>query len=338
MQRSAIPGSTESRPTDEFRASFGRVRERSVGKDTTTGHWEIAGVILQEQFATFERFPDELVEKIEHTAGVHFIGNCARNGTVILDELGAEHLRTGNPLYTSADSVLQIAAHEEILPVERLFEICQFARRAADRYQIGRVIARPFVGAPGNLKRTTHRHDFSMRPPRTVLDALREQGIPVIGVGKINDIFARHGIAKSFPTGSNRDGMQRIGDPWNSETHAFIFANLVDFDMLYGHRRDVGGYANAWREFDDWLGLFLRRILPNDLVILAADHGNDPTFRGSDHTREEVPLFVLQGNEARNLGARRTFADVVAWLADYFELPEPWPTGESFLASCTSQP
>ncbi len=323
----------------EARASFGRMRERSAGKDTTTGHWEIAGVVLEEPFATFERFPDELVRAIERDARVSFIGNYARSGTEILNELGEEHLRTGKPiLYTSADSVLQIAAHEEVVPVERLHEICHVSRAVADRYRIGRVIARPFLGEPGNFRRTSNRHDFSLHPPRTVLDALGEHGVTVVGVGKISDIFAGQGIAESFPTTSNRDGMRQIDELWQNRKTGLIFANLVDFDMLFGHRRDVAGYAHALEEFDDWLGTFLKRILPNDLVIITADHGNDPTFPGTDHTREEVPLLVLDGGESRDLGTRQSFADVAATLAEFFKLPEPWPIAESFLAPCTSRP
>lgn len=315
------------RPARECRASYGRMRERSAGKDTTTGHWELAGAILEELFATFEVFPEELVRQIEQAAEVKFIGNYASSGTAILEELGREHVRTGRPiLYTSADSVLQIAAHEEIIPVERLYAICELARKVADDYRIGRVIARPFVGAAGNFQRTTRRHDFSLPPPRTILDE-----IPATGIGKISDIFAGRGIARSFPTASNRAGMERIAQLWTTETDGLFFANLVDFDMLYGHRRDVAGYAQALREFDEWLGTFLLRILPNDLVIITADHGNDPTFRGTDHTREEVPLFVLHQGEGRDLGTRETFADVAATLAEFFQLPEPWPVGKTFL-------
>ncbi len=305
------------------------MRARSAGKDTTTGHWELAGAILDDPFATFETFPEEIVRHIEDAAGVKFIGNYASSGTEILNELGAEHVRTGRPiLYTSADSVLQIAAHEEVISVERLYAICEHARRVADDYRIGRVIARPFIGEAPNFQRTSRRHDFSIRPPRTILDE-----IPATGIGKIGDIFAGRGIARSFPTASNREGMERIAELWATEREGFFFANLVDFDMLYGHRRDVHGYAKALREFDEWLGDFLPRILPNDLVIITADHGNDPTFRGTDHTREEVPLFVLHENEARDLGTRATFADVAATLAEFFELAEPWPVGRSFLES-----
>ena len=316
-----------------YRASFGRMRERSAGKDTTTGHWEIAGATLAEPFAVFTSFPDWLVQAIEREAGVEFIGNVARSGTTVLEELGAEHVRTGKPiLYTSADSVLQIAAHEDVIPVERLYEICRIARRHADAERIGRVIARPFAGEPGNFARTPRRHDFSMKPPRTVLDALGEHGVAVKGVGKIADIFAGQGVPQSFPTASNREGCRTIAELWAEQDRSLIFANLVDFDMLFGHRRDVAGYACALAEFDHWLGEFLPQIAPDDLVIITADHGNDPTFRGTDHTREQVPLFVLHRGESRDLGPHETFADVAASLAEFFALPDKWPTGCSFLS------
>jgi phosphopentomutase len=312
--------------------SYGRMQEKSAGKDTTTGHWEIAGVILDQPFATFERFPGALVRAIEREAELHFIGNCARSGTTILEELGTEHVRTGHPiLYTSADSVLQIAAHEQVVPLERLYEICRIARRHADHFRIGRVIARPFLGAAGNFRRTAHRHDFSMQPPGTILDAIREQGLSVIGIGKISDIFAGQGITQSFPTGSNHEGMAEIDKLWSEKLNGLLFANLVDFDMLHGHRRDVAGYARTLEEFDHWLGNFIPKVSLDDLVIITADHGNDPTFRGTDHTREQVPLFVLHKGDSRNLGTRSTFADAAATLGDYFELPQPWPIGTSFL-------
>ena len=313
------------------RAGYGRMQERSAGKDTTTGHWEIAGAVLDEPFAVFERFPGELVRAIERDAGVEFIGNYACSGTTVLEQLGDEHVCTGKPiLYTSADSVLQIAAHEEVIPIERLYTICKAARKHADAARIGRVIARPFNGASGSFKRTARRHDYSMKPPRTVLNAISESGPAVIGVGKIKDIFADSGITESLPTASNAEGMERITELWRLKRDGLIFANLVDFDMHFGHRRDVRGYAQSLREFDAWLGDFLPRITPDDLVIITADHGNDPTFRGTDHTREQVPLFVLDGSEARDLGTRATFADVAATLADYFEL-RPGPAGASFL-------
>ena len=314
------------------RAGWGRMRERSAGKDTTTGHWEIAGVVLEKPFSTFIKFPDELIRPIEREAGVAFIGNYPQSGTVILDELGAEHVRTGRPiLYTSADSVLQIAAHESVIPLDRLCEICRIARRHCDAWRIGRVIARPFVGEPGAWQRTSGRHDFSLIPPRTVLNALAEAGIPVRGVGKISDIFAGSGIADSTPTKSNAEGMVVIERLWSDTERGLIFANLVDFDMHFGHRRDVAGYARALAEFDAWLPSFLKSVEPADLVIITADHGNDPTWRGTDHTREEVPLLVLHRGRATPLGTRGTFADVAASLARFFGLAQPWPVGEPFV-------
>jgi phosphopentomutase len=315
-----------------YKSSYGKMQERSAGKDTTTGHWEIAGVVLEEPFATFERFPDELVRAIERDAGVQFIGNYPQSGTTILAELGAEHVRTGKPiLYTSADSVLQIAAHEQVIRIDQLYDICTVARQHADRFRIGRVIARPFTGPEGNFSRTSRRHDFSMEPPRTILNAISENGQAVIGIGKISDIFAGQGITESFPTDGNAEGMQRIADEWKGLSAGLIFANLVDFDMLYGHRRDLAGYARALEQFDQWLGKFMAQVLPDDLVLITADHGNDPTYRGTDHTREQVPLFVLHKNETRALGVRESYADVAATLADYFELTERWTAGRSFL-------
>ncbi|MEP6955743.1 MAG: phosphopentomutase [Chthoniobacterales bacterium] len=317
----------------EYRASYGRMQEQSPGKDTTTGHWELAGILLPAPFEVFERFPEDLVRAIEEEAGVEFIGNYACSGTTILEELGAEHMRTGKPiLYTSADSVLQIAAHEEVIPVDRLYRICGIARRHADDFRIGRVIARPFAGGEGDFRRTIGRHDYSIEPPRSVLNALAENGTSVIGVGKISDIFAGAGISRSFPITSNLEGMARIDELWPQAKDAFLFANLVDFDMLFGHRRDVAGYACALREFDRWLAAFIPQIAPADLVIVTADHGNDPTFRGTDHTREEVPLFVFHGGSVRDLGTRETFADVAATLAEFFRLAS-WPVGTSLL--CT---
>jgi len=315
-----------------YRASYGRMQASSPGKDTTTGHWEIAGIILEEPFAVFESFPDRLVEDIERDAGVEFIGNYARSGTTILEELGAEHVLTGKPiLYTSADSVLQIAAHEAVVPIQQLYRVCEVARKHADRERIGRVISRPFEGEIGQFRRTSRRHDYSITPPRSVLKAISESGAEVIGVGKISDIFAGEGLTQSYPTASNSDGMRQITELWSKLENGLLFANLVDFDMLFGHRRDVAGYARALQKFDLWLGSFISEIETHDLVMITADHGNDPTFRGSDHTREQVPLFVFHQGEIRNLGTRETFADVAASLAEYFKLKFPWPRGSSFL-------
>lgn len=314
--------------------AVGVLTERSAGKDTTTGHWELAGAVIEEAFATFEAFPDELVRAIEAEAGVRFLGNIAASGTAILDSHGAEHVATGRPiLYTSADSVLQIAAHEDVVPLERLYEICRVARRHADAWRIGRVIARPFVGEGGEFHRTPNRHDFSLVPPRTVLEALTDAGVPVIGVGKIADIFADRGITASFPTKSNADGMATIDRLWAETTDGLVFANLVDFDMLFGHRRDVEGYARALEAFDAWLATFLPKIRPDDLVLITADHGNDPTAPGTDHTRERVPVFRLPAAPG-SLGVGETFANVAATLAAHFGL-DPWPVGTT-LGACSS--
>ena len=314
------------------RASWGRMSEKSAGKDTTTGHWEIAGIITETPLGTFVHFPDELIRAIEAEAAVKFIGNYARSGTAILDELGEEHVSTGSPIvYTSADSVLQIAAHEDVIPLARLYEICRIARRHCDAWQIGRVIARPFVGTPGAWRRTSGRHDYSLIPPPTVLNAITAAGLPVRGIGKISDIFAGSGLTDSSPTKNNAEGMAAIARLWSQTERGLLFANLVDFDMHFGHRRDPAGYATALAEFDAWLPSFLKKIAPDDLVIITADHGNDPTWRGTDHTREQVPLLVLHGDRPDALGTRATFADIAASLAKYFSLPHSWPVGEAFV-------
>ncbi len=301
--------------------SVGVMTELSAGKDTTTGHWELAGAVQEKPFGTFEKFPSELVTAIEAEAGVTFIGNKAASGTAILDELGAEHVATGQPiLYTSADSVLQIAAHEEVISPERLYEICRIARKHADVWNIGRVIARPFLGAEGRFQRTARRHDYSLPPPRTVLNELQEAGFPVTGVGKISDIFAGSGISGSHGTASNAEGMAIIEQLWQENAPGLIFANLVDFDMLFGHRRDVEGYARALEEFDAWLAGFLPKLGAGDLLIITADHGNDPTWRGSDHTRERVPIFIRQGSRNGNLGNIRGFGFVAEEMRRAFAL------------------
>lgn len=311
--------------------AIGVLEEVSAGKDTTTGHWELAGAPLAEPFPVFKTFPEELVRGIEQDAGIRFIANIAASGTEILDRFGPEHLETGAPiLYTSADSVLQIAAHEEIVPLDTLYKICETARRHADRYGIGRVIARPFVGGPGAFKRTAGRHDFSLRPPRTILNALHESEIPVTGIGKIGDIFAMSGISESIPTASNDEGMAVIDRLWDGNRGGVLFANLVDFDMVFGHRRDTAGYARALSEFDRWLGRFLPRIHPEDIVLITADHGNDPGWHGTDHTRERTPLWVLGAVPAEHPGFRGSYADVAASLSLRFGLPA-WPCGKSFL-------
>ena len=330
----AIASGTKHDKNAPREMAYGCLNEVSSGKDTTTGHWEIAGAPMDEPFATFESFPPELVVEMEVASGVTFIGNVAESGTVILEKLGEEHVRTGNPiLYTSADSVIQIAAHESLIPLERLYEICIACRKIADRERIGRVIARPFLGeSAASFQRTTNRKDFSMIPPRMILDALNDTGIPVIGIGKISDIFAGKGISISHSTKSNAAGMAAIEATYADAAHeALIFANLVDFDSLYGHRRDPEGYANCLSEFDSWFADFLPKLAPEDLLMITADHGNDPTWRGTDHTREKVPLLVKGGEtNGDSVGERETFADIAASLADFFEM-EDWTTGQSFL-------
>lgn len=312
-------------------ASYGWMEEQSVGKDTTTGHWEIAGVITEEAFPTYAYFPETLVQELESATGCHFIGNVTASGTEILKNLGQEHLRTeGLILYTSADSVLQIAAHEDLFPRDLLYQICQLAREVADRYRIGRVIARPFRGTVGNFQRTSGRKDFSISPPPTILSKLNLSAVPTYGIGKISDIFAGEGIDHSHPTASNAEGMAEMERLWDQVNHGLLFCNLVDFDSLYGHRRDPAGYAKALTEFDNWLETFRHRIMPEDLVIITADHGNDPTWKGTDHTRERVPLIMLHRNQRHCLGLRRSFTDVAATLAEFFKQSK-WETGHSFL-------
>jgi phosphopentomutase len=313
-------------------ASFGRMRERSRGKDSTTGHWELAGVNLEHPFTVFRRFPEDLIHKIEADSGVSFIGNIAGSGTEIIHKWGRDHIRTKCPiLYTSADSVLQIAAHENVIPVTRLYEICEIARKHADSYRIGRVIARPFIGEPDRFERTSRRHDFSMLPPPTVLDAIAAAGYLVKSIGKVADLFAGRGITESYPTKNNLDGMQRIESVWADTTEGLVFANLVDFDTHYGHRRDPVGYARALMQFDEWLKKFLSHCVEDDLVIVTADHGNDPTFRGSDHTREEVPLLVRHRRTCVNLGRRGWFGDVAASIAAHFCIEGEVRGGQSFI-------
>lgn len=305
-------------------AAWTRLTETSAGKDTTTGHWELMGYTLTEPFATFDRFPSDLVAELETRGNVSFLGNEVASGTDILTRLGETHLRTGRPiLYTSADSVLQIAAHEEVFGLERLWGLCRTARELLDErgIRIGRVIARPFLGTcAADFNRTGNRHDYSYQPGETVLNRLQTGGVTVIGVGKISDIFAKSGISESYPTKSNAEGMAAITRLWGeprSDSH-FIFANLVDFDALFGHRRDPAGYAECLRQFDAWLGGFLPTVRPDDLVILTADHGNDPYHTGTDHTREQVPALTL-GLDGPLASGR--FSQVADWLERHFAGP-----------------
>jgi phosphopentomutase len=322
-------------PPDPSPVAFhGRMAERSPGKDTITGHWEMMGVVLREPLALFPGgFPPEIVEPFVRATGVPgVLANRAASGTVIIQELGEEHQRTGKPIvYTSADSVFQIAAHEETVPLEELYRWCRIARAQLDRWNVARVIARPFVGRPGSYVRTYHRRDFSIATPvPTVLEALAGAGVPVIGVGKIPDIFDRKGIAEEVHTEGNADGLARTEALLDRVDRGLLFVNLVDFDMLYGHRNDPAGYARALEEMDRALPRILGKLREGDLAIVTADHGCDPTTPSTDHSREYVPLLVqAPGRGGGDLGTRDTFADLGATVAEVFGVPSR--EGRSFL-------
>ena len=317
-------------------ASYGAMREMSDGKDTITGHWEIAGLEVDPGFYGFppaNSFPKDLIAAFEKETGRKLIGNKAASGTAIIDELGEEHVKTGALIcYTSADSVFQIAAHEEIVPVSELYRYCDIARRLCDPLRVGRVIARPFVGKPGAFKRTENRKDFAYLPSEpTILERLTAKGISVYAVGKIEDIYCHRGITESIHTGNNADS-QALVEKWTKEkTAGFIMANFIDYDMVYGHRRDAKGYAKSLELTDQWLAKYLPLVQEGDMLILTADHGNDPTFKGTDHTREYVPLLVYRpGEAAENLGIRRGFYDIAQSLAQFFGIPAI-PRGASFV-------
>ena len=320
--------------------AFGRMQEISCGKDTTAGHWELAGTPLLNPLPTYPHgFPAELLAEFERQIGRGALGNIPASGTVIIEQLGEEHLRTGKPIvYTSADSVFQIAAHEEIIPLPQLYEMCQIARRLlVGEHGVGRVIARPFVGQPGSFKRTANRRDFSLPPPAgNLLETVQAAGLPVVAIGKIHDIFADRHIDFSYPTKDNADGMQTILTTMAKHPTGLIWANLVDFDMQFGHRNDVAGYAAALEAFDAWLPQLLAQLQPADLLLITADHGNDPTTSSTDHSREYVPVLASGAMVAggRDLGIRPSFADLGATAADYLGagiLPA-LPDGNSFLA------
>ncbi|CAH1210398.1 Phosphopentomutase [Paenibacillus plantiphilus] len=319
-------------------AHYGKMAEASVGKDTMTGHWEIAGLKVSVPFRTFpDGFPQELLAAFEARTGRGVLGNKPASGTEILDELGEEQIRTGKWIvYTSADSVFQIAAHEEVIPLEELYEACRVARELTldDRYAVGRVIARPYIGAPGGFKRTPNRHDYAVSPPQpTVLNSLQNGGFDVIAVGKIGDIFSMEGITESLPTKSNADGIEQTAQALARPFKGLLFTNLVDFDSLYGHRRDPIGYGEALEEFDRAMPELERLIGERDLLIITADHGNDPIHRGTDHTREYVPLLVYSPSFTAqgSLGVRSTFADIAATIAHNFGVNPP-ENGSSFLS------
>jgi phosphopentomutase len=324
-------------PIAEPRASFGRCALRSNGKDTTTGHWEMAGIILERAFPTYPNgFPPDIIERFVAEARVPgVLGNYPASGTEIIKELGDEHVRTGKPIvYTSADSVFQIAAHEEIVPLTRLYEICETARNILrGPHEVGRVIARPFVGEPGAFKRTENRHDYAVPPPREMLlPIISGAGLDVVAVGKISSIYDAAGVTKELPGKNNDQSIDETIAALRDDTRGLVFSNLVDFDMLYGHRRDTEGYARALEHFDSRLPEIESAMRDRDLLIITADHGNDPTFRGTDHTREYAPLLVF-GKRARagiNLGDRASLSDIGQTIADNFGLK--LPAGESFLS------
>ena len=297
------------------RATHARLQERSMGKDTTTGHWEMAGIISESPMPTFPNgFPKEFMDAFEAAIGRGTICNLPYSGTDVIRDYGSEHLETGKLIiYTSADSVFQIAAHEDLVPVEELYEICRTARKMlCGKYGVGRVIARPFIGTPGDFRRTENRRDFSLLPPSdTMLNKLSNDGLDVIGVGKIGDIFAMSGLTTTYPTHNNREGMEKTSELLDQDFHGLCFVNLVDFDMKYGHRQDAVGYATAINEFDAWLGTNLSKLRDDDVLIVTADHGCDPTDNSTDHTREYVP-FLMYGKSIlpQNLGTMHGFDHV----------------------------
>lgn len=324
-------------PAEQPAAYFGKMAEVSSGKDTMTGHWELMGLKIETPFQTYPNgFPRDLVARFEQETGRKMIGNKPASGTEILDELGEEHMKTGAWIvYTSADSVFQIAAHEEIIPLEELYRACEIARRLTlePEHSVGRVIARPFVGQPGAFKRTPNRHDYAVSPPEpTVLNALKNADKDVISVGKINDIFSGEGITASYPTKSNRHGIDETIRLMGETFKGLLFTNLVDFDSLYGHRRDPEGYARALEEFDASVPDLLAQVGERDLLVITADHGNDPTHSGTDHTREYVPLLVYGKGLSTpgSLGIRATYADLAATIADNFGVHAS-EHGKSFL-------
>ncbi|WP_368930214.1 phosphopentomutase [Bacillus pumilus] len=326
-------------PADEKPlAYYGKMQEASNGKDTMTGHWEIMGLYIDTPFRVFpDGFPDELLNELKEKTGRGIIGNKPASGTEILEELGEEHMKTGDLIvYTSADSVLQIAAHEEVVPLDELYRICEIARELTldEKYMVGRIIARPFVGEPGAFVRTPNRHDYALKPfDRTVMNELKDDGLDVIAIGKISDIYDGEGITSSLRTKSNMDGMDKLVDTLKTDFTGISFLNLVDFDALYGHRRDPEGYGKALEEFDARLPEVFDLLKEDDLLVITADHGNDPVHHGTDHTREYVPLIAYSKKHqgANELPTSKTFADLGATVADNFKTTMP-KYGTSFLS------
>ncbi|MFR9071185.1 MAG: phosphopentomutase, partial [Paraclostridium sp.] len=317
------------------KGSFGRAKEVSKGKDTTTGHWEMTGVLVETPFKTYENgFPKEIIEEFERKTNRKVIGNKPASGTAILDELGEQQMKTGEVIvYTSADSVFQIAAHEEIIPLDELYRMCEIAREIMmGENAVSRIIARPFIGNPGSFERTANRRDYSLSPfEDTVLDNIKNANLDVIGVGKIEDIFNKQGITEAIHTKDNMDGVDQTINYMKKDNKGLIFTNLVDFDSKYGHRRDVEGYKNALEEFDARIPEILENMKDDDILIINSDHGNDPTYKGTDHTREYIPILIYGKNVVNgyNLGTRNSFADIGATVADILNVDSP-KNGKSF--------
>lgn len=326
-----IPG-VDSR---EAVGAYGKMCEQSDGKDTTNGHFEFVGVILDKPMPTYpDGFPREIMEPFEAYVGKPALANIPASGTVIIETYGEEHLRTGSPIvYTSADSVFQVAAHEDVVPIDTLYDWCQYARTIlTGDHAVGRVIARPFRGTIGHFERTDHRRDFSLTFGNTVLNAIEQAGYPVIGIGKIGDIYGNSGISRAIHTHDNENGMDELMRQMDQVSTGLLYVNLVDFDSKYGHRNDPIGFAHAIEQFDVQLGRLLGLLQPDDILCITADHGCDPTTPGTDHTREMVPilLYHVGMTVAKNLGTRETFADIGATIASYFEVAAP-EHGRSFL-------
>jgi phosphopentomutase len=318
-------------------AYYTKMQEASTGKDTMTGHWEIMGLHIDQPFRVFpDGFPQELIAELEEKTGRKIIANKPASGTAILDELGEEHMKTGALIvYTSADSVLQIAAHEDVVPLDELYKICEIARELTldEKYMVGRVIARPFIGSPGKFERTSNRHDYALKPfGRTVMNELKDENFDVIAIGKISDIYDGEGVTKSLRTTSNMDGMDKLVETLHMDFEGLSFVNLVDFDAKFGHRRDPQGYGDALEEYDVRLAEVFEGLKDDDLLIITADHGNDPIHHGTDHTREYVPLLVYNKGmkKGEELDVRQTFADIGATVADNFNIKLP-EHGKSFL-------
>ena len=318
-----------------FDAAIARAMEQSKGKDTTTGHWEIAGVISEHPFPTYPQgFPEEIVKEFEEKTGRRVICNQPYSGTDVIRDYGKEHAETGNLIvYTSADSVFQIAAHEDIIPIQELYHYCEIARSILQgKHGVGRVIARPFVGVYPDYKRTANRHDYSLEPGLTMMDLLKENGLDTLAVGKIYDIFAGKGITDTVRTRDNAEGIEKLIERTGEDFEGLCFVNLVDFDMLYGHRNDIDGYAKALTYFDEHLPGILAGLRKDDILIITADHGCDPSTASTDHSREYIPI-VLYGDRVKkgiNLGTRKSFADIAATILDYFDINRSL-SGSSFL-------